>query len=491
MLVRASGLGAAVIALLAASGCGYGGSQTVVRTGGNFSNASLNGTYVYEVRSFFATGLYREIGAFAADGVGHITAGSDDSSLNSGGLPVNFTGSYQVLGDGTGFITFNNTALGAITFAITLESSSKIKLMEADPFITAIGTAELQSSTVAPSGTFAFRLHQEAAAPSTSQSASEVGVFDISGGNVSGTFDENLGGNVNQFSITGGAFNAPNSTGRGTASITDKGPFTTTLVYYVVNSGKLVLLVSNANAVGSGAAELQSGNVGNGLSGNYAFGSTGDDGTATSATATVGSFTASGGANGAINPYTFDTMQNSGTYSNGTDSGTYSASVGGRVAITLNSNSPLIFWMVSPSRAYFLIDDPNKIEDGTADLQTVNSFSTSTMNGQYAMVMGGEDFVDGQDLSRVGVMIFSGSGNLSVAELANSSSSSNGAQPPQGGGLRGSYQVGSSTGRITGSVSNPSVPPLDLVMYAVSGSQAYAMQTDGGIVTAGTVSLQH
>src|SRR5262249_10234958 len=102
-----------------------------------------------------------------------------------------------------------------------------------------------------------------------------------------------------------------------------------------------------------------------------------------------------------------------------------------------------------------------------------------------------EDFNHSNDLSRVGVMIFSGSGNVSLAELFNTSSSLNGAQPPQGGGLRGSYQVGSSTGRITGSVSNPSVPPLDLLMYAVSGSQGYAMQADAGLVTAGTVSLQH
>jgi hypothetical protein len=401
---------------------------------------------------------------------------------------VSFTGSYQVFNDGSGFIQFNNTALGTITFAITLESSSKVKLIEADNFANAVGTAELQTSTAAPNGTFVFRLHQEAAAPSPSQFASEVGAFTVSAGSVSGgLMDENLGGTSGQFNLTGGTFSAPGTLGRGTASIADSGPFTTTLIYYVVTSGKLILLVSNSNAVGSGSAELQNGAVSGGLSGNYAFGSVGDDGITFNTNATVGSLTASGGT---INSYNFDAVQD-GTSSKGTDSGSYTATANGRVAVILNSGDPQVFWMVSPARAFFLIDDPNRVEDGTADLQTVNSFSVSTMNGQFAMVMGGIDGSFGQDLSRVGLMQFNGSGKLSLAELVNASGSGAGAQSPNGGGLTGSYQVDSSTGRITGTLSN-SGGGLGVVMYAVSGSDAYVMQSDPpGLVTSGTVSLQH
>ncbi len=495
ILIRTSGLGATVLGLFAAIGCGNG-STNIIHTTGNYSNASLNGTYVYEVHGDSLGGFYREVGAFTADGAGNITAGSDDSSFNSGGLPVNFTGSYTIGNDGTGFVTFNSSAVaqgGAITLAITLVSSSKVDLMEADALAFGGGTAELQSSTAAPTGTFVFRLHQEAAAPSPTLSASDVGVFTVSAGSVSaGMLDENLGGTSNQFAITGGTFNAPGTLGRGTATITDNGPFSTTLVYYVANSGKLILLVSNNSAVGSGSAEAQTGAVSGGLSGNYAFGSTGDDafsGGFFAGSATVGSFTASGGA---INPFTFDTMQD-GSYSNGTDSGTYTATANGRVSVSLNSGSPEVFWMVSPARAFFLIDSGNEVEDGTADLQTVNSFSNSTMNGQFAMVMGGinlnfVNFVG--DFARIGPMNFNGSGKLTLAELVNDSSSGVGAQPPPGGGLTGSYQVDSSTGRIVGTLSNSS-GGLDLAMYAVSGSDAYVLQTDGGLVTSGTVSLQH
>jgi len=216
ILTRTSGLLAAVLALSVAVGCGYGGKVTVVHTGGNFSAASLNGTYVYEIHGLPVSSFYREIGAFTADGAGNITAGSDDSSLNSGGVPVPFTGAYQVLNDGTGFIQFNNTAIGTITLAITLESSSKLKIIESDSFANAVGTAELQTSTAAPSGTFVFRLHQEAAAASTNVSASDVGGITISSGNItSGAMDENLGGSTTSLNITGGAFGAPGNMGEG------------------------------------------------------------------------------------------------------------------------------------------------------------------------------------------------------------------------------------------------------------------------------------
>ena len=474
-----------MLGLFAAIGCGNGGTN-IIHTTGNYSNASLNGTYVYEIRGDSLGGFYREVGAFTADGAGNITAGSDDSSFNSGGLPVNFTGSYTVGNDGTGFVTFNSSAVaqgGAITLAITLVSSSKVELMEADFFADSVGTAELQTSTAAPNGTFVFRLHQEAAAPSPTVSASEAGAFTVSGGSVSGgAMDENLGGTSGQFGITGGTFNSPGALGRGTATITDNGPFSTTLIYYVVNGGKLILLVSNSSAIGSGRAEAQTVGVGAGLSGNYAFGSAGDD-AFIAGTATVGALSASGGA---INSYTFDAMQD-GSYSNGTDSGTYATSIDGRVAVTLNSNPSEVFWMVSPSRAFFLINSGAKVEDGTADVQTVNSFSASTMNGQFAMVMDG---VAAADLARIGPMNFNGSGKLTLAELVNDFSTGNGAQPPNGGGLTGTYQVDSSTGRIVGALSN-SGGGLDLAMYAISGSDAYVLQTDTGTVTSGTVSLQH
>ena len=489
-LTRTSGLGAAVLALFVAVGCGYGGHTTIINTTGNYSSATLNGTYVYEIHGDIpGVSAYRQVGAFTADGAGHITAGSDDSNL-AGNIP--FTGTYQVFNDGTGSISFNNSGLGAINLAITIVSSSKVYLMEGDSFADGGGVAELQSAaaaTTTPSGTFVFRLHEFSSVESASKSASEVGSVSISGGNVNGDrVDQNLGGTSALFSLTGGTFSVPAGMGRGTATIAGSSGFSRSLTYYVVNSTKLILLVSNVNAIGSGAAEAQSGAVSNGLGGNYAFGSRGDDptpGGVPNLSATVGNLSASSGT---ISSFNFDAMQD-GSYSNGNTTGTYTTSADGRTALTLSGLSPVVVWMISPSRAFFLISSGSDVEDGTADLQTVNTFSASTMKGQYAMVMDGVDLNAGQDLARVGVLQFDGSSKLSIAELINQSSSGIGAQPPAGGGLTGNYQI-DGTGRIVGTVSN-SAGSLDLVMYAVSGSDVYVLQTDGGTSTSGTVSLQH
>jgi len=77
-----------------------------------------------------------------------------------------------------------------------------------------------------------------------------------------------------------------------------------------------------------------------------------------------------------------------------------------------------------------------------------------------------------------------------LAELVNATNTGLGAQQPQGGGLTGNYQI-DTTGRIVGTVSNSSNLPLDLVMYAVSGSDAYVLQPDTNFQISGTVSLQH
>ena len=52
---------------------------------GNFSKASLNGQYVYQIEGFdFSTNLngvpYREAGVFTANGNGNITSATDDFS---------------------------------------------------------------------------------------------------------------------------------------------------------------------------------------------------------------------------------------------------------------------------------------------------------------------------------------------------------------------------------------------------------------------------
>ncbi len=484
-------LGLGMLSVLVNAGCSSGNGIVASHTTGSYSNASLNGQYVYEIHgtSLVSGQPYREFGIFTADGAGNITAGTDDyASTNTGGVISNATtGSYSVTNDGTGFISLGPTTLaqsagaGQVSFAITIVSSSKVDLMEADDFADGAGISELQDpATLAttPSGTFAFSLHQSISAQGGGSSASQVGALTVSGGAFTGSMDQNLGGTTTQLSLTGGLFNAPVS-GRGTGSFTDSTNTTTSFSYYVVNAGKLVLLISTPSAVGSGSAEAQSGAIGNGLSGSYAFGSRGDD-SFFDGVATVGQFTANAGTISGVE----DSMQDGNYTPSLALSSCYTAASTGRVVVTNCSGATAqIFWMVSPARAFFLNSNSTRVEDGTAGLQTTTSFSASALKGQFALVMDGIDITP-EILARIGPLQFDGAGKLALTELVNASASLSGAQSRI---LNGTYQV-SANGRIIGSLNSSS---LNLVMYAVSGSDAYVLQADSGTNTSGAIELQH
>jgi hypothetical protein len=477
-----------LLAIAATVACGTGGSVILPTLSGNYSNASLKGSYVYQVHGFDPSGNpYRQIGVFTADGNGNITGGSDDSSASASGTQV--SGTYTIGKDGTGFIGVN-TSLGTLTWAVTLWSTSQLQLIEADSFANAGGTAELQDSTAVasiPTGTFVFRVHQELSAENQAP-AGEAGLLTFSSGSGTGSMDQNLAGTLTSPSISS-TLNAPAGVGRGTGTLLNGSTsFTTNFVYYIVNSSKFYILVSNISAVGSGSAELQSGAVGNGLSGSYAFGSRGDDLNPLTGffagIATVGQFTASSGALSG----TQDMSQDGSVSNNVAISSCYASSANGRVAVTsggtCTSTVTQVFWMVSPARAFFVNVGNNAVEDGTADLQTTQNFSVSTFTQQYSLAMDGID-VTPELLSRVGVLQFDGKGNIKLNEVANASASGAGANNP--GILAGTYTV-NSNGRVVETFSGGS---LDLVMYAVSASQAYVLQNDSGTTTSGQALLQH
>ena len=488
-----------ILLLLAAAGCGNSGaSPTLLHTTGSFSKATLSGSYVYQIHGMASSNgvsfvPYREVGVFVADGNGNISGGADDSSFGATGTAI--TGSYTVSNDGTGTITFNNSSIGiALNFAITVAGSSQVQMIENDLQLNGSGTAVLQDSTAAattPSGTFVFRLHQEQSAQSSAEEASQVGGFALSAGAGSGAMDQDLNGTLTSPGLSV-AFNSPASSGRGTASLTDTTAlFTTDLVYYIVNSNQLAMLVNNGGAVGSGSAEAQNGvSTGTGLSGTYAFGSRGDDlSTGVDGVATVGEFTASSGSLSGNE----DVMQDGNyTPNTGLPANCYmvvaTGGMNGRV-VASNSGAPCsatptqVFWMVSPNRAFFLDVAGATFQDGTADLQTTNSFSASTFKGQFALAMDGVDLADQQVLCVVGALEFDGTTKISLDEDENGS-----ALGSVGQGRSGSYTVGAN-GRVVGNLGGGNLP-LDFVLYAVSGSQGYVLQQDAGLITSGTIVRQ-
>ncbi len=448
---------------------------------GNFSAASLNGQYVYQIQGFdFSQSVngvpYREAGVFTANGAGSITTATDDFSEGSTVFTTVSTGSYTINNDGTGNVSFNN-ALGTITLAVTMVTTSKVYLVEADQTLNAGGLAEKQDPTAiatAPSGTFIFKEHDI----NTVQSIGSVGTFTTAGGTVSsGSKDVNTAGILSSLTLTAGSFNAPDSTiGRGTGTFTDSTPTTSSFFYYIVDANNVRFLDGDVGVVGLGQAERQTGTPT--LSGSYAFGSQGDTVGFLSSLNSAGRFTANGGA---ITAGARDAVQDGNSVVNVAFTGSYTQTSNGRAVLTISTaaNNNLIVWMESPSRGFFVVNDASTIQEGTLDLQQSAAFSNSTMNGQFGFIMDGFDSGGAKD--RVGTLQWDGSGKLILNEFTNAAGVPTGPIV-----LSGSYSV-SGNGRATGSISTLS---NNLIFYMISGTDAYVVQNDAGVQISGTISKQ-
>lgn len=470
-------LGLSSLLVCAGCGSGNGGSSNNFHPQGNFSQGSLNGQYTYQMTGWdLGTGNpISESGTFTADGKGNITAGTDDS-IETGLSTNSFTGTYNVVNDGTGTLTMSFNG-GSAVFAITLISSSQLYFIEQDGNANAYGTAVLQNTSAlsaTPSGTFAFRIHSLG-------TEAMVGAFTVSGGTVSGS-DDVWPGSGSSLTLTG-SFGAPGVGGRGTGTFTDS-TGTQGFIYYIVDANTIHFLLTNSGVIGVGGAEMQSGTFNTAaFTGGYAFGSRGDTANFLEGIQTVGRFTA--GGDGTISNGAYDYAQDGVNQANATLTGTYTITSNGRVVLNLTSSVTGTFqetlWMVNPTRAFFLVNNPSTIEDGTMDAQQGSSFTNATMNGQYAFVTDG--FNTNVLLDQVGTLIFDGKGGLSLSEFS-ADSSGNAAPLAQSG----TYAMDSSgNGRGVGSINNVS---NNLVFYAVSPNSGYILQNDAGTEISGMMTIQ-
>jgi hypothetical protein len=478
-----------LVSLAFCLGCGSG-SNNSRGTPGPFSDSSLLGQYVYQLTGTdLINGVpFREEGVFIADGAGHITGGEDDFVKGAvGPVLTAVTGSYTISGDGTANATLNFSDGNAITLGMTVVSTSKVYFIEADTFATGAGVAEKQNTAAlaaVPSGTFAFRIHTTDGAPGSAGSTASVGVFTVAGGVVtSGSEDVSDGGVASSRTITSGLLNTPDATGRGTGSLTDSSPVTTSFVYYVVDSSNIRFLSSDLGILGLGRAEKQAAGPfdATSLSGNYAFGGNGDTALNVGGLRAVGQVMADGG--GHIPSGAVDAAKDGSTVSDVTVTGGYAVNgVTGRVGVNLTGGviTNEVLYLVNSSRAFFLITDPGIVADGTVDLQSSNSFTNASINGTFGFLMDG--FNSSFFIDRVATLKWDGAGKLTLNELVNASGIVNNPQPP----LTGTYKV-SNNGRTAGTINSLS---NNMVFYLVSGSKAYVLQNDAATEIDGATEVQ-
>lgn len=487
-VVSGVALGLSLIAL----GCGSsGGSFVPVK--GPFSKSSVNGSYTYILYGLDINGPFSEAGVFTADGNGHVTGGIDDFNQGGNFASNAITGTYTLTPDGSGQITFTLTNVAppnTFQFTFALVNTRQMYITEADSFANGSGFADLQTPSAVsatPSGTFAFRVH---AFQSANGPVGTIGQVVSTAGAVQGIADILRAGTLSAVNLTG-SLGAPDANGRGTFTYTDSATnASTNYAYYIIDANTVRLLGTDGAVLSEGRLEAQSGGPfsNSSLAGSYAFGTVGNllngnnDG---GLSRTVGSFSASGGA---ISGGGLDATVNGTVLSNtAVESGSYTVSSSGETALTLNisGGAPIqeMLWLVNPSRAFILVSDATKIEDGAADLQH-GTFGNNSLNQQAAMFM--EGITTSNYLTRVGTFIPDGNGNVTLNEVANAFTSATGATL-NAVSLSGNYTVGSG-GRVTGTFA--SSPNIDFVMYLVAPNQGYILQSDSGTQLSGQVTLQ-
>ena len=493
----------AVATLLLAVGCGFGGGGTGGGGGGgggnngNFTNASLKGQYAFTLRgvgtpdgvnSFF----FVEGGVFTADGNGNLTSVTDDFIENfTAGLNIQATGTYRINKDGTGDMQFVFGVNNVAQYRITLSDDSHFYMVEDEGFNTSAGTGEKQDATAfasVPSGTFVLQTHDLVAGNS------KLGVTTWNAGQITGTGDVLIGGSglISPVTITGTAQAPGSSTGRGTVTIVDD-TGTSHYVYYVVNSKKLLVLNTDAtSSLGIGRAEAQSGGPFSAasLNGSYVFGSAGET-TFISGIHSVGFFTTNG--TGGVTDGNFDFVQDGNPVTNIllNPGSSYTVDANGRADVKLNLSTGLtnekVMYLVSPSSALFLVNDPINVEDGTVDKQS-GTFSNSSLNGQASFFMDGFDASQSPALfkDRVGTLTPDGSGSLRTNYRTSFFDGNNIIGGFSDFTFTGTYAVngsGVATAQFPGFTGN-------MVFYLSSTNTGYFLQADTGVDMGGSFTKQ-
>src|SRR6202790_1525372 len=194
----------AALALLTVSCGGSGSSVTTTPPPptGNFSNASLKGTYAFSMSGTDASvnvgAFLSRVGSFVADGNGNITTGMEDVSDGATLNTVQFTGgTYSIQANGKGTLTLK-TLTGGLGLTIALNSASKGVMIQTDLNATSSGSFILQSANAfSATSTTGPYVSDVSGVDVTGSPVSVVGQIVTTGGGISGgIFDSDDGGTL-------------------------------------------------------------------------------------------------------------------------------------------------------------------------------------------------------------------------------------------------------------------------------------------------------
>ena len=440
--------------LTSPAGCsGQCGSSTgpgpgPTNTGG--TNAELNGNYALTFNGFRGnanvSSVFAAVGRFTADGAGNLPSGElVTNSLGAGASsPQSFTGTYSIGADNRGVMTLNFAGSSAkLAFAMTTNGNAQLIEFDASGGAGTIGSGTMEKadtaaySTARITGDYAFGA---AGFDNVNNRAAIEGRFTSNG---TGTLTNPVGdlngyGTDYPMTFTAANYAVSNSaTGQGTMHLafTFGGtPGSLNFVFYVVNSGKLFIMesdaVTTATPLLSGVVVQQQTPAGGfsnfSLNGNMVIFLTGSSvcGSGPGVPKAVAGLLTSNG-NGALS-LTYDENYCRAPNSVTAAAGTYNVASSGRVSIAIGGYS-LVAYLVNSNQVFLFVSDANVLF-GFGEPQAAGSFNNSALKGTYAGFS--------TNPAAFGVVVFSGE------------FSADGATPT--GNITGTEDIGAASGPVSG-----------------------------------------
>jgi len=242
-----------------------GASKAQAQAGGGVNDAELNGDYAFTFNGFTGNSsgsvVLSYLGRFTADGAGNLINGELDSNSAAGGDVVTaqpFTGTYSIGTDHRGVMTLNvGGTLLHLAFAMTANGSAQFIEFDATGGSGIVGSGTMEKSnpadfsTARVAGDYAFGLAGFDAGSAHVALAGRV-TANGAGNFTNATGDINDNGTVGSTIFSAPTYAVSDTThGRGTMAMpfTFQGsPFTLNFVFYIVNSGRILIMETDAVA---------------------------------------------------------------------------------------------------------------------------------------------------------------------------------------------------------------------------------------------------
>lgn len=481
-----------------------------------------DGTYVFSIAgqdtdndSSSWGNPYYVAGAFTVAG-GTITGGEQDfidynlttltDAITGGAVTTTADGNLQIT------LVTADTSIGVggtETLDGTLVSGNKALLTEFDASASSSGTLELQTSTAAQGGGYAFYVtgFDTNACP-----ASIGGVVNVDGsGTISGAgsvFDQgDCGGVLQAQPIDSGTVSAPDAFGRIQISLvmSTSGVGGLGLVGYIVDGNKVRLVENNSDAndiffgTTGGSAFAQGASTGNfntaSVSGSSSvFGTAGAEPGGYFQVAGIVNFNADGTtATGTLN---FNDLTGIGVQAPTAFTGTYTVDSTGRVTLSnLTDGATFSFnaqaYLDGNGRSTVISVDANDVLGGLAYQQTgAGSFTASSFSGTYGMSTTGIALGTNTEFDTVGTATSDGVSAVTGTFDQNVLFGAQTAGLPLTDGFSTVDPSGFLTGTMTGLDATTSTNQDAFTYYVIDTTRVVAIETDPNQLTLGYFELQ-